>query len=144
MNWLRVSFPSDLEQLQLPALLVNQVCRRLGLDEIPAYQIELCAVEAFTNAIRHAYREAPGHEVTLLLRFDSSRIEIEISDQGVAMDAEHVQLLESGPKSFDSEEGDPAAVSESGRGLRIMRVVMDRTSYTSSGGTNCVSMTKYF
>jgi serine/threonine-protein kinase RsbW len=142
LSWLRFSFESSLDEIFLVSLVVNQVCSHMGLDEVLAYQIELCAVEAVTNAIRHAYRQHAGNEVTVLIRFDAARIDLEIRDRGQSMPPQYVERLRNGSKVLDFDPSDIAALPENGMGLQIIHEVMDETAYSSEGGGNCLRLTK--
>jgi serine/threonine-protein kinase RsbW len=118
------------------------MCCQLELDEVLAYQIELCAIEGVTNAIRHSYHGVPGQEVTLEVHFDAKRIELEISNRGERMDAEHAQRLEEPLGIPDVDPVDIADLPEGGMGLQIIKTIMDQTSYSSSDGINRLKMTK--
>ena len=54
MSRLRLTINSDLNDVYLVGLTVNRICEHLRMDSVQAYEVELCAVEAVTNAIRHA------------------------------------------------------------------------------------------
>jgi serine/threonine-protein kinase RsbW len=142
LSWLRFSFESRLDEVFLVSLVVSQVCSHLGLDEVLAYQIELCVVEGVTNAIRHAYQGEAGSEVTVLIRFDERRIDLEILDRGRAMAPQYVERLRNGSQVLDFDPSDIAALPESGMGLQIIHEVMDQTAYSSEGGVNCLRLTK--
>jgi len=142
LSWLRFSFNSSLDEIFLVSLVVNQICNHMTLDEVLAYQIELCAVEGVTNAIRHAYAEQSGNEVTVLIRFDEARIDLEIMDRGTAMPPSCVERLRNGHPVFDFDPRDMAALPECGMGLQIIHEAMDETNYTSAEGVNCLRLTK--
>jgi anti-sigma regulatory factor (Ser/Thr protein kinase) len=85
------------------------------LDATRVEDVVLAAGEAASNAIEHAYREAGG-SVNLRAYVREARLFIEVSDTG------RWRL-----------DGDP----ERGRGLGIMRALVDRVSIESThGGTN--------
>lgn len=142
MSWLRFSFESRLDEIYLVSLVVSQVCSHMGLDEVLAYQIELCAVEGVTNAIRHAYGLREGNEVTVLMRFDERRIDLEIQDRGHSMAPQYVERLRKGSRVLDFDPSDLPSLPESGMGLQIIHEVMDETAYTSDTGVNCLKLTK--
>ncbi len=142
MSWLRFSFASSLDEVFLVSLVVNQVCRHLGLEEVLAYQIELCAVEGVTNAIRHAYQGEAGNEVTVLIRFSDKRIDLEIRDRGNAMAPQYTERLRNGSPVLDFDPSDIASLPESGMGLQIIHEVMDETAYSSQDGMNCLRLSK--
>lgn len=142
MSWIRFSFESSLDEIFLVSLVVNQVCNHIGLDEVSAYKVELCAVESVTNAIRHAYHHQVGNEVAVLIRFDQSRIELEIQDRGDPMPPQCVERLQNGSRVLDFDPFDIAALPEHGMGLQIIHEIMDETAYTSNAGVNCLRLIK--
>jgi len=143
LSWLRFSFESRLDQVFLVSLVVKNVCAHLGLDEILAYQIELSAVEGVTNAIRHAYGHRAGNEVTVLLRFDASRIELEIQDSGNSMPPQYVDRLKNGCQVLNFDPTDIQSLPESGMGLQIIHEVMDSAAYSTDRGVNSLRLTKF-
>jgi serine/threonine-protein kinase RsbW len=142
MSWLRFSFASSLDEIFLVSLVLGQVCRHLGLDEALAYKIELCAVEGVTNSIRHAYQQRAGNEVTVLIRFDRARVDLEIQDRGSPMPPQFVERLRNGSRVLDFDPSDIAALPENGMGLQIIHEVMDETAYSTIEGINCLRLTK--
>jgi len=142
VTWLRLSFESRLDEIFLVSLVVNGVCQKKGLDEITAYQIELCAVEAVTNAIRHAYSLEAGKEVTVLFRFDRDRIDLEIQDHGNPMSMQTRERLMNGSRVLDFDPADIQSLPESGMGLQIIHEIMDEVAYTSDGTGNRLCLTK--
>ncbi len=110
MSWLRFSFESRLDEIFLVSLVINQVCNHIGLDEVLAYQIELCAVEGVTNAIRHAYQGEAGNEVTILIEFSDQRMDLEIRDCGNAMAPQYAERLRNGSNVLDFDPSEIAAL----------------------------------
>ena len=142
MSWLRFSFESKLDEIFLVSLVLRQVCTHIGLDEILAYQVELCAIEAVTNSVRHALHEQPGNEVTVLIRFDDAKIDLQILDCGASMPPTYVERLKHGSQVLNFDPSDIQALPESGMGLQIIHDFMDEAVYTSNGGVNCLRLMK--
>jgi anti-sigma regulatory factor (Ser/Thr protein kinase) len=123
---LSVSHPEKIE-IALPARpessprLRHKLCaflQRLALDTASVSDVLLAAGEAAGNAIEHAYR---GDEGTICLRayVTGRRLVVEVCDEG----------------SWRGQ-GDP----ERGRGLGIMRALVDRVSIESSRGGTAVRL----
>jgi serine/threonine-protein kinase RsbW len=145
LKQLRLSIDSDLEHVFLIGLAINKVCEHLRMDQVQAYQVELCAVEALTNSIRHAYRNRPGQEVVVTLAIASDRLHLEVCDRGAPMTPEFAHQLEHGSDVFGFDQSNLALVPEGGMGLQIMHDVMDRVSYVRGSGEgqmNRLCMTK--
>ena len=141
-NRIHLTIDSSLADVFLVGLLVNSACRFVGLDETEAYQMELCVVEAANNTIRHAYNEQAGHEVAVSLAIFPDRLEFSVADRGSPISEDVLAVLRSEASATDY---DPFALDQLprvGMGLEIMREVMDQVDYESSGGGNCLRMTK--
>ncbi len=141
MNRIRLVIESELSNVGLMAMAVNKICVFHGMNEVEAYQVELCVSEAATNAIVHAFERSSEHEVSLLVTVESSRLTLECADTGKPMSSEQVERVTR--KSLQSEP-ETGSLSEGGRGLHIIRGVMDEVSYIRDGDSNCLKMTKWF
>ena len=142
LSRLRLAIDSDLKDVCLIALSVRSICEHLEMDPVDAYRVELCAVEAVTNAIRHAYGNQPGAEVSVTVTVRDRKLEVEVADTGLAMLAANVSRLSQGSDvfSFDAEDRDSLPVG--GMGLQIMHDVMDEVSYESDGHVNRLRLAK--
>jgi serine/threonine-protein kinase RsbW len=104
------------------------------------HEVELCAVEAVTNAIRHAYRNEPDNEVSLTLNIRDDRLELEVVDTGTAMSPAQQQKLAEGSDVLDFDPSDHATLPEGGMGLQIIHKVMDEVSYKQEAGVNSLQL----
>lgn len=142
MSRLRLTINSDLRDVYLVGLTVNRICEHLHMDPVEASQVELCAVEAVTNSIRHAYRNEPDNEVSVTLAVRNNRLEVEVADTGLAMLAAQVERLSRGSNVLDFDPQDRASLPEGGMGLQIMHEVMDEVSYATEGRVNRLRLTR--
>jgi len=137
-NSMTLTLDSRLEDVFLAGLAVRGICLYTPLDPCAACQVELCVVEAVTNAVKHAYGEKAGNEVRIVVSLGPDRITISVGDKGSPMgniarpepvgDRDHLENL-----------------PESGFGLFIIRSVMDLVSYgREEGGWNVLNMMKRF
>ena len=140
MSRLRLTINSDLRDVFLVGLTVNKICEHLRMDAVESYQVELCAVEAVTNAIRHAYSNESGKEISLTLLISNNRLELEVSDTGAAMPASQQRRLTEGSDVLDFDPADRASLPEGGMGLQIMHQVMDKVSYKTEGQVNSLQL----
>ncbi|MEO8128771.1 MAG: ATP-binding protein, partial [Bryobacteraceae bacterium] len=108
-----------------------------------AASLELCTVEAVTNAIKHAYGDTPGHEVSIELLLNNERLDVAVFDQGQSIPKEHLAKLSESSRVFEFDPSDLGAIPEGGMGLEIIRQEMDEVSYSTDNGTNCLRMTKF-
>lgn len=132
---IRLSVESRLEHVFLIGRAVRGICLHLGFNDSEAFQIELCAVEAVNNAIIHAYCKRSGHRVDVVFTANPDNITIEISHGGRTSAA----LMRTDPGIEDTAT---ECLSENGRGLHIMRQVMDEIRYGTENGRNVLMMKK--
>ena len=143
MSRLRIAIDSDLEEVFLVSLVIHAVCRHLALDEAETSEVELCAVEAVTNVIKHAYGRELGHDVSVALSFTGQRLDLEISDEGLSMALEHREHLRNGSAVLAFDPTNLAGVPEGGMGLEIIRRTMDHVEYSTRDGNNQLRLTKF-
>lgn len=120
---------------------MNSICRYAGLTLDDANGVEICVVEAVNNSIKHAYCEDPGHMVEVVVTVKPAELTLDIWDSGRPAEsskihAEHLQ-------AFDLDPGHPELISESGRGIAIIKHIMDSVEYTPGPQRNCFRMTKH-
>jgi serine/threonine-protein kinase RsbW len=132
---IRLVIDSRIENIPLVGMAVNRMCSVAELSEIESYQIELCLIEAVTNAVVHAYHRQGGHDVEVDVAFESDRVTIRVSDYGDPMPALRVPRLDFDP---DDRENLP----EGGMGLYIIDNVMTECSYQSVDGRNTLELIK--
>jgi serine/threonine-protein kinase RsbW len=139
---LKLTIDSDLGNVSLVAVAVKSVCTYLGLERNVGSQVELCAVEAVTNAIQHAYHGQPGRFVSVIITNVSDQLCLEVVDSGTPMPPEYIQRLLHGSDVFQIHDTERASLAESGRGLQIMHDLMDTVAYTPEGNCNRLQLTK--
>lgn len=142
MKRLHLAIESDVGDVSLLAVAVNRVCLHLGLDHLMAGHVELCVAEAATNSICHAYHGIRGETVNVMLVADSDQLLIEVSDTGTPMPIEQQRRLADRSKDPELPSVDRHSLPEGGRGLQIIRELMDQVSYTSDKNLNRLTMTK--
>ena len=111
---------------------LDSVFRQLDLPADLRFRLNLCAEEAITNTITHAFPENGMHEIFLRLSVDKPMVWLEIKDDGIPfnpLDApQHVQ-----PTSIEE-------ASIGGLGIPLMRSLMDQCTYERVGGNNVLTM----
>jgi serine/threonine-protein kinase RsbW len=139
---LRLSIDSNLADVSLVAVAVSSACTYLGLDTASASQVELCIVEAVTNAIQHAYHGKPGQVVSVVISSEVDLLQLEVIDNRTPMSSKNLEHLLQGTDIFQVRDIDRAALVESGRGLQIIHDLMDDVAYTSENSFNRLQLTK--
>lgn len=116
-----LTIPSDLQLLALARSFVEGVCRVAGFDERATDAIVMATDEATNNVIRHAHRDHPESPLQIQCCFVSEGIEIRLLDEGDPFDIASVPYL------------DPAELRPGGRGVFLMRALMDELSCQPRG-----------
>ena len=135
-----ITIESRIEKVSLAGMVAQTVCKFAGFSEMDAYLVELSVVEAVTNSIQHAYKNDPGHAVQVLFSLDEGGITINVCDKGIPLDVK--ALEEKTISSLEVNADDIDSIPEGGRGLAIIKEVMDCVEYKSDQGNNCMMMRK--
>lgn len=110
---LTLTIPSDLKLLGLANDFIETVCKIGGLDQSTTDAVVLATNEAVSNIIRHAHRDAPEALIQIQCRIGGGSIEICLLDEGEPFNLAAVPYL------------DPAEIRCGGRGVFLMRSLMD-------------------
>ena len=96
-----------------------------GLDEDRLTDLAVALAEALSNAAVHGHRLDPKRRVAIVLSVEPGCVVVEVSDSGVGFDARGV----SDPTSPERQ------LATGGRGIFLMRRLVDEVSYNASGNT---------
>ncbi|MCD6304818.1 MAG: ATP-binding protein [Deltaproteobacteria bacterium] len=131
---------SDMKNVPLVGMSVNRLCRAASFSTLDAFHIELCVVEAVTNSIRHCYGGKTGHEVTVICTLTHREIVLDICDVGPGISPGVLDgaVIQNSPGDVADIEGIP----EGGRGLSIIKKIMDSVDYRSEKGKNRLTLRK--
>jgi serine/threonine-protein kinase RsbW len=110
--------PSDLKYVAVARAFVEAVCEAANLDGGITSAAVLATNEAANNVVRHAHRDHPDAAWHLTLRIEPEAIEISVHDEGDPFDLNAVPRL------------DPTELRIGGRGIFLIRSVMDEVSCT--------------
>src|SRR5207244_3030889 len=113
--------PSDLRMLSVTRSFVEAVCQVGGLDKGTVHAVVLATGEAVSNVIRHAHRDRAGAQLQVQCRVLAGAIEVAVSDEGEPFDVTAVPHL------------DPSELRLGGRGVFLMRALMDELSCQPRG-----------
>jgi serine/threonine-protein kinase RsbW len=131
---------SDLDDVPLVGVAVNRFCSYAAFSETDAFNIELCVIEAVTNSIKHAYGEKSGHEVVVIFTLSDKEAVFEICDKGKPMDPERLKKADLATSHIEHQHID--SIADCGRGLGIMKEIMDGVEYRIGNELNCLVLKK--
>jgi serine/threonine-protein kinase RsbW len=128
-----LTIPSDLRLLALARAFVEAVCHVAGLDDRTTHAVVLATDEATNNIMRHAHRGRPDALLQLQCFIAPDQIEIHLHDEGAPFDLSAVPNY------------DPAELRVGGRGVFLMRRLMDELTISPRGEHgNTLRMVKHF
>jgi serine/threonine-protein kinase RsbW len=116
--------------LALIRRVTDEFCQQSGIEAQERHAVILAVDEAASNVIRHSYKGDPAQVLDLTWRWIEGGIEIEVRDQGEPFELREKQI----PPPDEMRAG--------GRGLYLMRAIMDKVEYRREGSTNLVCMRK--
>ncbi len=129
-----IKVPNQTRYLGLIGKIGEDIARTLkrykGDREELAYHLNLVLTEAMTNAIRHANEDDPEKEVHIIISILDNCLNIKVYDQGQGFDVCTIT-----PPDFKG-------LDEHGRGVYIIRTLMDEVTYRKLDGGNVLEMIK--
>ncbi len=118
--------PSDVQYIEGVVGQVVQRCRALAFSHRHvALNVPVALTEALSNAILRGNADDPSRSVELRVEIDDTRLVAEVRDEGNGFDLEACTEDATLPENL---------VREDGRGLFLMRQLMDRVERYSDGG----------
>ncbi len=121
---LEVSLPSSIEYLPLVDTVCQAFCSWAGLSSEVSNDICMAVIEAATNAIVHGNKSIRSKKMRAVFNKRQNEIVVKVIDEGEGFDPEKV------PSPLDEDN----ILKESGRGIYIMRQVMDEVEFESIPG----------
>lgn len=112
----QLSFPSDLRMLSAARAFVEAICQAGGLGRQTTHAVVLATGEAVSNIIRHAHRDRPDARLEIGCQLAAETLEILLRDEGEPFELDKVPRL------------DPGELRVGGRGVFLMRALMDEVS----------------
>jgi serine/threonine-protein kinase RsbW len=131
---LEIVVPNETRYLSLIGNIAEAVGRALeeytGDREALAYHLNLVLTEAMSNAIEHSQPAEQARTVRVCILIEGDELHIYVHDQGQGFDLESVP-----PPDFDEPP-------ERGRGLFLIRALMDGVVYRKTECGNVLEMHK--
>lgn len=118
-----ISIPSDPEYLADVDIFIEGILRGFGADESTIADIAISVSELVNNSITHGNKLSSDKLVTVTIGRNNSKIEISVTDQGTGFN----------PDEIDNPIAQENLLKEVGRGIFIIRSLMDSVEIESTG-----------
>ena len=129
-----IKVPNQTRYLSLIGRIGEDIAKELdkfvGDRETLAYHINLVLTEAMVNAIKYANAEDPDKMVHIMITIADSELTIRVYDNGQGFDINSIP-----PPDFEKLE-------DRGRGVFIIKSIMDSVRYRKIDGGNVLEMSK--
>jgi serine/threonine-protein kinase RsbW len=137
---IRLIIESDVHHISLVGMAVSCFTESLLRGQMDPFHIEICTVEAVTNSIKHACGHGSSKEIEVIFALSEDSLTINVCDEGMPLDS--AILKSKGTETFDCDPDDLDSLAEGGRGLAIIKEIMDEVSYDTHNGKNCLTLVK--
>ncbi len=128
-----LELPSQTDKIEEAAFFVENALKNLAFDPDERDNVVIAATEAISNAIIHGNKNNPQKKVTIVVKGLADRIEIHVRDEGNGFE----------PGKLANPLAPENLLRESGRGIFILKSLMDKIDYRFlSTGTEIV-LTKF-
>jgi len=134
-RWFRVEIPSSTAALPWVSHGLRGFLRAVGWCRRDVFRLDLAVNEALDNAITHGNLNRVERVVRLEVRDEGDAVTVKIRDEGLGRPFDPDQLQ---PLSARND-----ALAERGRGVALMRSLMDEVRVTRESGSTVVCMKKY-
>jgi serine/threonine-protein kinase RsbW len=124
---LQVEIPSDVSYIERVVDLIRHPCAELAYNAHQlALNVPVALSEAISNAILRANHEDPGKRVLVRAEVDTRRLVVDVQDEGPPFDLDDNIRDATDPENLEREDG---------RGLFLMRALMDRVERFDANGS---------
>jgi serine/threonine-protein kinase RsbW len=124
--------PSSLDELPHVDAEVERVARQMGFGDSACADLGICVTEAAGNAITHAHHQQPERLVEIRFEQLSDSLRVVVRDHGAGFDVEKI------PDPTLPEN----LLKPSGRGLHVIRSLMDSVEVKRLPDGMCIAMVK--
>jgi len=121
------SNPKEISRIEA---FLRQVSTQLHFDDGTMYRLLVSCTEAVNNAIVHGNKSDPKKKVVIRCTEEEDTLTVCVSDEGTGFDPENLQ---------DPRE-EKNLMKENGRGVFLMRSLMDKVKYKRSKSGMVVEM----
>ena len=130
---IEVDIPSDVRLIEKVVEIVRRECQKMAFAQRQlSFNVPVALTEALSNAILRGNRDDPDKHVRIRAEVDAMRLVVEVIDEGTGFDLDAAALDPTTPENLGREDG---------RGLFLMRKLMDRVERLEAPNGSMVRMT---
>lgn len=130
----KITVQASTEHLAQVRNFVAKHATAFGFDPQEVADIRLAVDEAYTNIIKHAYKNDAGKSVDIELGYNRTEFWVTLLDTGNAFDPSKYQTPDLSKKIKEKKRG--------GVGVYLIRKLMDDVEYQTENAVNTIRMTK--
>lgn len=123
-NKITLRLPSRLELLAVVDKVADGVTEYLQFEDLDRDAVAISVIEACTNAIQHGHEDDPKRLVTVEFELEPDAVTITVRDEGAGF-----------TPAGEDDATPPDLLATRGRGIYIMRSMMDAVEFDFSQGT---------
>lgn len=125
-------FPSRVEYIEKVEALTEKACAHAKFSEDERDSMAIAVTEAVNNAILHGNKKNPDKNVHVDIMATADTVRVVIRDEGDGFN----------PQKIDNPLEPQNLLKESGRGVFIVRSLMDEVSFDFSKGGTEITLVK--
>lgn len=133
-NTYSLSVDSSTKHLSEVRDFVAAHAQNFGLTEKEISEIRLAVDEAYTNIIKHAYKNSPSNPVRIEVGSDKKKLWISIIDRGESFKPDEYKAPDILKRIKNKQRG--------GMGVFLIQKLMDQVQYNRKGDMNEIRMVK--
>jgi serine/threonine-protein kinase RsbW len=127
-----IEIPNDVNYIEKVVELIRHECEAMRFTHRQlALNVPVALAEALSNAILRGNGDDPAKHVRVRAEVNNERLVVEVADEGPGFDFD-AKMIEPDANDLDREDG---------RGLFLMRKLMDRVERVAIPNGNAVRMT---
>jgi serine/threonine-protein kinase RsbW len=130
---IELEIPNDVNEIERVVELIRRECAAMHFTSRQLMlNVPVALTEALSNAILRGNADDPDKRVRVNARVDEVTLVVEVMDEGIGFDIDRCTVDPTTPERVQSEDG---------RGLFLMRKLMDRVEQIPGRGGNVIRLT---
>lgn len=125
-----IKLPSNKTSVRNLEPLLTEIRKKHNIEEEKFYNVMIAVTEAVNNAIIHGNKLCREKEVLFRIHADENKVTITVQDEGEGFD----------PESVDNCLIPENLLKDGGRGVFLIKELMDEVSFTDTGSGTKIQM----